>query len=113
MNANGLNNVGLSGGTMVARLRARAGQPAGGQASPGSRRGVAAILAMMFLIMFGSLSAAMAIASRGNMTTASTNLHVMRAQSAAETGLEVAESRLEEAAARFLMSDSNVTADFG
>jgi hypothetical protein len=77
------------------------------------RRGVAAILAMMFLIMFGSLSAAMAIASRGNITTAATHLHVMRAQSAAETGLSVAETRLREAASRFLMSHSDVTGDFG
>jgi hypothetical protein len=101
------------GQTMVSRLRARAGQASGVQSNPGDRRGVAAILAMMFLIMFGSLSAAMAIASRGNIVTASTNLHVMRAQSAAETGLELAEARLKEAGARFLMSDSDVTPTFG
>lgn len=113
MSTNRFEHDALSGQTMVSRLRDRAGQAKGGPAHPGKRRGVAAILAMMFLIMFGSLSAAMAIASRGNMVTASTNLHVMRAQSAAETGLEVAEARLEEAAARFLMSDSNVTPNFG
>lgn len=77
-----------------------------------SRRGVAAVLAMMFLILFGSLSAAMAIASRGNITTAATHLHMTRAQSAAETGLQVATARLKEASARFLMSDSDITGSF-
>lgn len=77
------------------------------------RRGVAAILAMMFLIMFGSLSAAMAIASRGNVTTAATNLHVSRAHHAAETGLRVAQSRLAEGANRFLLSNSDITASVG
>ncbi|MFZ4572947.1 MAG: hypothetical protein ACOYN0_01035 [Phycisphaerales bacterium] len=79
----------------------------------GSRRGVAAVLAMMFLVLFGSLSVAMAIASRGNITTAATHLHVMRAQGAAETGLAVAKSRLKEAAARFIISSSDVTQTFG
>jgi len=92
--------------TPAARLARRAG-------SPGERRGVAAILAMMFLIMFGSLSAAMAIASRGNITTAATHLHVTRAQSAAETGLAIARARLRESAQRFLMSDSDVNGTMG
>lgn len=78
-----------------------------------SRRGVAAVLAMMFLILFGSLSAAMAIASRGNITTAATQLHVNRAQSAAETGLAIARARLAEAANRFLVSESTVSGSFG
>ncbi len=96
----------------AALLRLRAGTTHASERKR-RRRGVAAILAMMFLIMFGSLSAAMAIASRGNITTAATHLHVIRAQSAAETGLGVAESRLREAASRFLMSDSDITGDFG
>ncbi|MBS0198583.1 MAG: hypothetical protein JSR77_17675 [Planctomycetes bacterium] len=78
-----------------------------------TRRGVAAVLAMMFLILFGSLSAAMAIASKGNITTAATHLHVGRAQSAAETGLAVAKARLAEAANQFLISESTVDATFG
>lgn len=78
-----------------------------------SRRGIAAVLAMMFLVLFGSLSVAMAIASKGNITTAATHLHVMRAQGAAETGLAVAKSRLKEGAARFLISASDVTPAFG
>lgn len=78
-----------------------------------ARRGIAAVLAMMFLILFGSLSVAMAIASKGNITTAATNLHVGRAQSAAETGLAIARSRLREAARRFVVSRSDVTDEFG
>ncbi len=78
-----------------------------------SRRGIAAVLAMMFLILFSSLSVAMAIASRGNITTAATQLHVNRAQSAAETGLAVARARLAEAANRFLVAQSTVDSGFG
>lgn len=77
------------------------------------RRGVAAVLAMMFIILFGSLATAMAIASKGNITTAATHVHVSRAQSAAETGLRIAEARLEEAAARFLISGSSVDGTYG
>ena len=42
-----------------------------------SRRGVASVLAMMFLIIFGSLVAAMAIASQGNVRTAATHQAVV------------------------------------
>ncbi|MBI1191111.1 MAG: hypothetical protein GC200_10580 [Tepidisphaera sp.] len=78
-----------------------------------ARRGVAAVLAMMFIILFGSLSAAMAIAARGNIITAATHLHVNRAQGAAETGLSVGKARLAEAAARFIVSKSDVNQAFG
>lgn len=78
-----------------------------------SRRGVAAVLAMMFIVMFGSLATAMAIASKGNITTAATHLHVSRAQSAAETGLAVARARLMEASGRFVLSSSSVDSTFG
>ncbi len=79
----------------------------------GKRRGVAAVLAMMFLMLFGSLSVAMAISSKGNITTAATHLHVSRAQSAAETGLSVARARLANAAGRFVISRSDVDSSFG
>jgi hypothetical protein len=78
-----------------------------------SRRGVAAVLAMMFIVLFGSLATAMAIASRGNITTAATHVHVSRAQSAAETGLAVGKARLAEAAARFVVAESTVDGTFG
>jgi hypothetical protein len=77
-----------------------------------TRRGVAAVIAMMFIVMFGSLATAMAIASRGNILTAAAHLHVSRAQSAAETGMRVAESRLREASARFVVAKSDVDAAF-
>ena len=75
-----------------------------------SRRGVASVLAMMFLIIFGSLVAAMGVASTGNVRTAATHLRVMRAMSAAETGLEIAEARLNEAAGRFVVAESDIDA---
>ncbi len=78
--------------------------------SSARERGVASILAMMFLILFGSLAAAMAIASKGNIRTASTHVHVVRALGAAETGLAIASSRLQEAAQRFIISKSDITA---
>jgi hypothetical protein len=78
-----------------------------------SRRGVAAVLAMMFLILFGSLSVAMAISSKGNVTTSATYMHVSRAQSAAETALAIATRRLTNGAARFVVSNSNVDGTFG
>lgn len=76
-----------------------------------SRRGVASVLAMMFLILFGSLIAAMAVSSTGNIRTASMHLHVMRAMSAAETGLALAEYRLAEAVSRFVVAESDIDAD--
>ncbi len=98
---------GRSGGGLTAlELRERAGRVE-------SRRGVAAVVSMMFLVMFGSLAAAMAIATKGNIKTASTHVHVIRANSAAETGLVVARARLAEAASRFVVSKSTVDAQFG
>lgn len=78
-----------------------------------TRRGVVSVLSMMFLILFGSLAAAMAIMSKGNVTTAATHQHVQRAMGAAETGLRVAEERLREAAGRFVVSRGEVDAGFG
>ncbi|MGH7244346.1 MAG: hypothetical protein ACREJD_13120 [Phycisphaerales bacterium] len=77
--------------------------------SSARERGVASILSMMFLILFGSLAAAMAIASKGNIRTASTHVHVVRALGAAETGLQIASARLHEAAQRFIISKSDIT----
>jgi len=77
-----------------------------------SRRGVVSVLAMMFVVLFGSLSVAMAIASRGNLRAAQTHLHVTRALSAAETGLAVAEKRLHDAVRRFVVSKGEVDSDF-
>jgi hypothetical protein len=77
------------------------------------RRGVVSVVAMMFLVLFGSLAAAMAIMSRGNIVTAATHQHVMRAQGAAETGLAIAEQRLREAVGRLVVEKSDIDAGFG
>jgi len=77
------------------------------------RRGGASLLSMMFLIMFGSLAAAMAIVSQGNIRTAAVHLHVQRAMGAAETGLAVAAARLEGAASRFVVEQSDIDSGFG
>ncbi len=76
------------------------------------RRGVASVLAMMFLVLFGSLVAAMAITSRSNIRTASTHLEVMQAMSAAETGMAIAERRLAESAERFVVANSTMSPEF-
>jgi len=52
-----------------------------------ARRGVSSVLSMMFLVIFGSLGAAMAVVAQGNLRTADSALRVSRAASAAETGL--------------------------
>jgi hypothetical protein len=77
------------------------------------RRGVVSVVSMMFLILFGSLAAAMAIMSKGNIVTAATHQHVVRAMGAAETGLAVAQQRLREAASRFVVERGTVDAGFG
>lgn len=60
-------------------------------------RGAAAILSMMFLVIFGSLAAAMAIVSQGNLHTADTHLQVNRSLSASETGMRLMMYRLSQA----------------
>jgi len=77
------------------------------------RRGAVSVLAMILLILFGSLVAAMAISSKGNIRTAATHIHVVKAMGAAETGLAVAEARLSEAANRFIVAHSDIDGTFG
>jgi len=68
-------------------------QPARRRAS--RERGAAAILAMMFLVIFASLATAMAIVSQGNLSTADAQIKINRALSAAETGMNYIAHRLE------------------
>ena len=63
---------------------------------PCARRGAAAILAMMFLVIFSSLAAAMAIVSQGNLASADTNIKVTRALASAETGMRWITYRLKQ-----------------
>ena len=60
------------------------------------QRGVAAMLAMMFLLVFSSLAAAMAIVAQGNLSIADAHLKVNRSLSAAETGMMFIIYRLNE-----------------
>lgn len=89
-----------------------AGRGRGAGRGARSRRGVASVLAMMFLVLFGSLVAAMAIASRSNIRTASTHVEVLKAMNSAETGMVIGESRLNEAVGRFIVSRSAIDQDF-
>jgi len=59
-------------------------------------RGAAAVLAMMFLVIFSSLAAAMAIVSQGNLTTADSSLKINRSLAAAETGMRFMIYRLNQ-----------------
>lgn len=61
-------------------------------------RGVAAILAMMFLVIFGSLAAAMAIVAQGNLVTADSHLKINRSLAASETGMRYLMFRVNEVA---------------
>lgn len=58
------------------------------------QRGIAAVLSMMFLVIFASLAAAMAIVSQGNLATADSHLKINRSLAAAETGMNFLVYRL-------------------
>ena len=60
------------------------------------QRGAAALLAMMFLVIFSSLAAAMAIVSQGNLNTADSSLKINRSLAAAETGMQFMIYRLNQ-----------------
>jgi Tfp pilus assembly protein PilX len=77
--------------------------------TPASNRGVVGVLAMMFLILFTTLALAMAVATQGNLRTASSHLRVTRAQGAVDTGLGMAAARLNEACARFVTPKGEMT----
>ncbi|MHC4908627.1 MAG: hypothetical protein ACYTF9_02760, partial [Planctomycetota bacterium] len=80
-----------------------------------TRRAVTSLLAMMFLVIFGSLAAAMAVVAQGNLRTADSALKVSRAMSAAETGMIFASRRLQREANRFVITkgfvDQNYASD--
>ncbi|MCZ6492907.1 MAG: hypothetical protein O6933_02395, partial [Planctomycetota bacterium] len=68
---------------------------------------------MMFLVIFGSLTAAMAVVAQGNLRTADSAMKVSRAMSAAETGLIFAARRLEAESSRFVVEKGVIDDDFG
>lgn len=77
-----------------------------------TRRGVASVLAMMFLVIFGSLAAAMAVVATVNLRTADVSLRVSRATSAAETGLVYGSWILEQEAKRFVVRKGEIDASY-
>lgn len=77
------------------------------------RRGVSSVLAMMFLVIFGSLTAAMAVVAQSNLRTADSGLKLSRAMSAAETGMVFATRRLAEESARFVVTKGVISKDVG
>lgn len=68
---------------------------------------------MMFLVIFGSLSVAMAIMAQGNLRAADSALHVSRASSAAQTGLVFGGRRLESEARRWVVKKGVIDSAFG
>ncbi|MBG83854.1 MAG: hypothetical protein CMJ40_04820 [Phycisphaerae bacterium] len=81
--------------------------------SNGGRRGVASVLAMMFLMLFSSLAAVMAILAQGNVQTAYSSLRISRALSAAESGLAFAARRLRLESRRFIVDQGVIDSGFG
>ena len=77
------------------------------------RRGVSSVLAMMFLVIFSSLAAAMAVVAQGNLRTADSYMKVSRAMSAAETGLVFATRRLMSESSRFVVTKGVIDEDYG
>lgn len=78
------------------------------------QRGAAAVLAMMFLVIFASLATAMAIVSQGNLRTADSHLRMNRAMAAADTGAKYLSYRLskvlKERRSEFTVSQGEVDA---
>ncbi|XOV76993.1 MAG: hypothetical protein ACFHWZ_09395 [Phycisphaerales bacterium] len=77
-----------------------------------SRRGVVGILAMMFLVMFASLATTMAVVTQGNLRSSVSHMRVTKSMSAIDTGLQLAESRLMEAASRFIVPIGEVSPEY-
>ena len=75
------------------------------------RRGVASVLAMMFLVIFGSLAAAMAVVAQGNLSTADTHLKINRSLAAADTGARFLQHHLAVVANEVRTSDGVIDAD--
>ena len=78
-----------------------------------NHRGVSSVLAMMFLVIFSSLAAAMAVVAQSNLRSADSGLKLSRAMSAAETGLVFATRRLATESARFVITKGVVDSPFG
>ena len=99
--------------TRTAHSIAQRRRPARGAAWRAHRRGVISVLAMMFMVLFGSLAVAMALVSKGNLRTAQTHLRVSGALGAVDAGLSLAEGHLREAANRLYVWKGEIDATYG
>lgn len=75
------------------------------------RRGVVAILAMLFIVIFGSLAAAMAIVSQGNIRTAQTYQGMNRSHAAAEAGMRFFAYRVDQIAKTIMTNKGLINQD--
>ena len=71
------------------------------------------MLAMMFIVLFGSLAATMAVVAQGNMRTAHAALRVSRSLSAAESGMVFAARRLQRETSRFVVERGVIDENYG
>jgi len=85
---------------------------AGHRGRPNRRRGITSVLAMIYLVLFGSLAAAMAVVAQSNLRTADSSVRVSRAMSAAETGLVFGARRMAEQANRFVVTPGVIDVDY-
>ena len=74
-------------------------------------RGAVSILAMLFLVIFSSLAAAMAIVSQGNLATADAHMKINRSLAAAETGMHYIVYRLNAVAKTVKTTAGMITED--
>ena len=79
--------------------------------NPRRRRGAVAILAMMFLVIFGSLGVAMAIVAQGNLATADAQFKISQSLAAAETGMAYMVYQIDQAASGVTTPDGLITTD--
>lgn len=75
------------------------------------QRGAIVILAMMFLVIFGSLAAAMSIVAQGNLQTADSHVKINRSLAAAETGMRYVVYRLNSVAKNVKTSSGVIDED--
>ncbi len=66
---------------------------------------------MMFLVIFGSLAAAMAIVSQGNLRTADTHMKINRSLAAAETGMNLMVFRINQVTQNITTRDGLIESD--
>ncbi len=75
------------------------------------QRGAVSILAMLFLVIFSSLAAAMAIVAQGNLSVADSQRKINRSLAAAETGMRFVVHRLNQITAEVKTVDGQITTD--